>query len=153
MLSFVPFVPSSRSWRCVVLLYKSPSARIYSRTPSAARQPGPDALRSSAEQTAHRRGPLSQFARALFRVHAGFEAALQAPMIQKSVRFGKEAAMQTGEIGGAKCGRFFDLGAVYRGAENVGQPLHGPIRNGHAAVDAQRIHHACARAPIVLHGG
>src|SRR5262249_30172915 len=86
MLSFVPLVPSSRSWRCVALLYKSHRPAFYSRTPSAARQPGPDALRSSAEQTAHRRGPLSQFARALFRVHAGFEAALQAPMIQKSVR-------------------------------------------------------------------
>jgi len=111
------------------------------------------ALRGLAEQAAHRRGPISQFARALICGHARFEAALHAPMVHKSVRLGKEAGVQPGEICRAKRSRFFDLRTIDRIAENIGEPLHGPIRNCHAAVDAQRVQHACAFLPIVLHRG
>src|SRR6516225_185210 len=109
-----------------------PAARFYSSKLTATRQV-PFALQSAqrglAEQAAHRRGPIGQFARALPRVHARFEAALHAPMIHKSVRLGKEASVQAGEICCAKRGRFFDLRTIDSIAKNVGEPLHSPIRS------------------------
>ena len=59
--------------------------------------------------------------------------------------------MHSGEVGGPQCLRFKNAGTVDRGAENVSQELHGPLRYGHATIDAQ--HRIGAGAgPVSPHG-
>ena len=48
---------------------------------------------------------------------------------------------------------FSDLRAVDDAAGEVGEALHGPVRIGHAAVDAQNFQRVLRLRPVGPHGG
>src|SRR6266702_8611731 len=74
-------------------------------------------------------------------------------MVQETVGFGKEAGLQSGQVGRTERGSFLDLRPINRAVENVGEPLHSPVGACHAAIDTKRLYCAGGVAPIGLHCG
>ena len=75
---------------------------------------------------------------------------LQPPVVGEFCGLGIDAGLQPGEIGGAECRGFLDHRAIDRRVEQIGEALHGPVRGGHAAVDAQHVGGLLAR-PVGAH--
>ena len=59
--------------------------------------------------------------------------------------------MQTGEIGRAERRCFLHLGPVDRRTQNVGKPLHRPVRRDHAAINPKNRLRALCPRPISPH--
>src|SRR5580704_4622471 len=93
----------------------------------------------SAQQAVDGSGPYGQLSLSRGSVHPRRESAVQVPLSGETVRLGEEPGMQAGQIGRAKRRCFGDLRAVDSAGGEIGKALHGPVRVGHAAVDAQHL--------------
>src|ERR1700676_4752646 len=91
----------------------------------------------SRQRALHRPCPSRQLPLPCRLAHVRLETMLEPPVVGEFRRLGIDAGRKPREIGGAECGGFLDHRTIDRSVEQVRKALHGPVRRGHAAVDAQ----------------
>ena len=101
----------------------------------------------------HRPRPARQLPLPRRLAHRRLEAMLQPPVVGEFCGLGIDAGLQPGEIGGAERGGFLDHRAIDRRVEQIGEALHGPVRRGHAAVDAEHDVGGLRVRPVGAHRG
>ena len=112
-----------------------------------------DSILIARQQPLHRPRPPLKLPLPRGRAHRRLEPAFQPPGVGEFRGLGIDAGAEAREIRRAERGGLLDHRAIDRRVEQVGEALHGPVRGGHAAVDAEHGVGGFGAGPVGAHRG